>query len=189
MRLTGGSATTTTAAALTGRAYWHAVAADAGITLTDAQIDTLFAIDVDLWTAPNPPMVAWAGQLQRAGVRTGILSNIGDRIAEGVAAKLPWLGGFYVCIWSHALFTAKPDPEIYRKTAEALHTALANILFIDDKQENADAAAALGMQAFQYGGQATFEREMRERGFASLLDVRGNTQSGDVAVHSRTQTG
>ena len=68
---------------LTGRAYWDAVAADAGVRFDDAQRAALMAADIDVWTPLNPPMVEWAGRLQRAGVRTGILSNIGDAIGEG----------------------------------------------------------------------------------------------------------
>ncbi|HEX9201999.1 MAG TPA: HAD family phosphatase [Acidobacteriaceae bacterium] len=157
--------------ALTGLAYWHAVAAHAGITLDDAQITALFLIDVDLWTQPNLPMVEWAGRLQRAGIRTAILSNIGDRIAEGIVAKLPWLSRFELCVWSHALFMAKPEPAIYVKTAEALNTPLANILFIDDRKENVEAAAALGVQAIHYTSHVSFDREMRACGLASLLDT------------------
>lgn len=157
--------------ALTGRAYWNAIATRTGITLSDAQIAKLFACDVDLWTQPNQPMIDWAGSLQRAGIRTAILSNIGDAIAEGIVAKLPWLAGFTHCTWSHALFLAKPDPEIYIKTAEALNADPARILFIDDRIENIQAASALGMQTFHYLGHAAFENEMRNRGFASLLDL------------------
>jgi putative hydrolase of the HAD superfamily len=173
--------------ALTGPAYWHAVAAHAGITLNDAQIGALLAADIDLWTQLNLPMVEWAKRLQCAGVRTGILSNIGDCIAEGILAKLPWLSGFEHCTWSHALFMAKPEPAIFIKTAEALHTAPANILFIDDRDENVEAAAAIGMQAIHYTDHAAFEREMRQRGLASLLDA-GLTGNGSEASLSETLT-
>jgi putative hydrolase of the HAD superfamily len=157
--------------ALTGRAYWHAVAADAGISFDDRQIAGLLAADVDLWTNLNLPMVEWARRLQYADVRTGILSNIGDCIAEGILARLPWLSAFYHCTWSYALLMAKPDPAIYVKAAEALRTAVANILFIDDRKENVEAAAAMGMQVIRYTGHAAFERGMRERGYGSLLDT------------------
>ena len=70
--------------ALTGQDYWRAVAANVGIALDDAQMTALLVADIDLWTQLNRPMVEWAGRLQRAGVRTGILSNIGDCIAEGM---------------------------------------------------------------------------------------------------------
>jgi putative hydrolase of the HAD superfamily len=157
--------------ALTGTAYWHAVAAHAGTTLDSAQLTSLIADDTDLWTQLNTPMVEWAGRLQRAGIRTGILSNIGDAIAEGICAKLSWLSGFYHCTWSHALFMAKPDPAIYLKTAEALHTPPANILFLDDREDNVAAAIAVGMQAIQYNSHAEFEREMRTRGLDWLLNA------------------
>lgn len=158
-------------AALTGREYWKAVAKHAGVPLNDAQIAALFVADVDLWTVPNTPMIAWAGRLQRASVRTGILSNIGDAIAEGILAKLPWLAGFDHCTWSHALYLAKPDPAIYISTAEALQVVPQRILFVDDKEENIAAALRVGMQGIQYTDQATFEREMRERGLGTMLAV------------------
>jgi putative hydrolase of the HAD superfamily len=159
--------------ALTGRAYWHAIADRTGISLSDIQITRLFAADVDLWTQPNQPMIDWAGRLQSASIRTGILSNICDAIAEGIVAKLPWISRFNHCTWSHALFLAKPDPEIYIRTAEALNADPAKILFIDDRIENIQAASAVGMQTFHYLGHAAFDNEMRNRGFSFLLDLAG----------------
>jgi len=157
--------------ALTGRSYWDAVAADAGVRFDDAQRAALMAADIDLWTALNPPMVEWAGRLQQAGVRTGVLSNIGDAIGEGVVARLPWLAGFDHCAWSHAMRMAKPDPAIYLQTAEALKTAPGRILFIDDREVNVAAAAEAGMQTVHYTTHAEFEREMRGRGLGWLLDT------------------
>jgi putative hydrolase of the HAD superfamily len=121
-------------------------------------------------------MVEWAARLQAAGVRTGILSNIGDAIAEGICAKLPWLAAFDHCTWSHALGMAKPERAIYTQTAEALRTAPEHILFIDDRADNIAAAHEVGMQAIQYSNHLAFEHEMRERGLAWLLDV-GSTSA------------
>jgi putative hydrolase of the HAD superfamily len=157
--------------ALTGRTYWEAVATNARVTYDAAQMAELLAVDIDVWSQLNQPMVEWAQRLQQAGVRTGILSNIGDAIGEGVVARMPWLDGFEYCGWSHAMRTAKPDPEIYLKSAEALKTAPRNILFIDDRAENVAGAAKLGMQAVHYTTHAAFERTMHERGLAGLLDM------------------
>jgi putative hydrolase of the HAD superfamily len=157
--------------ALNGKTYWEAVAADAGARFDDGQVAALRAADIELWTDLNKPMVEWAVRLQRAGVRTGLLSNIGDAIGEGVIKKMPWLAGFDACVWSHAMGTAKPDPAIYLKTAAALKTAPRNILFIDDRAENIAAAAELGMQTVHYTSQAAFELTMRARGLAWLLDA------------------
>jgi putative hydrolase of the HAD superfamily len=167
-------------AALTGREYWKAVAAHADIQLEDAQIAALFAADVDLWTVPNPEMIAWAASLQKAGIRTGILSNIGDAIAEGIQTRLPWLAGFDHCTWSHELSLAKPDPAIYILTAEALKTEPERILFVDDREDNIAAADKLGMHGVQYTSHAAFVHAMRARGFSSLLDA-GSTAALSAA--------
>lgn len=167
--------------ALTGPAYWYAVTANSGIDLDAVRLSALLAADVDLWTSLNQPMVEWAGRLQDAGVRTGILSNIGDSIADGIIARLPWLARFDYCTWSHAMLMAKPEPAIYIRTAEALTTPPAHILFIDDREENITAANTLGFQTLHFTTFSAFECEMRERGFASLLNPgRAQNQSSTV---------
>lgn len=162
--------------ALTGPAYWHAVAQHGATRFDTAQVEALIAADTDLWTDMNRPMVEWVARLQAAAIRTGILSNIGDSIAEGIRAKLPWLTAFDHCTWSHSLGMAKPELAIYTKTAEGLRTAPEHILFIDDRADNIAAARQVGMQAIQYTDHVAFEREMRDRGLGWLLDV-GSTSS------------
>lgn len=157
--------------ALTGQEYWRAVGRHAGRELDSAQVERLISADTDLWTDLNGEMVDWAARLQRAGIRTGILSNIGDAIAEGICAKLPWVAAFDHCTWSHALKMAKPEPAIYIKTARALGVEPGAILFVDDRADNIAAAEALGFQAIRYSKHAEFEREMRQRGLGWLLEA------------------
>ena len=155
---------------LTGPEYWARVA-EAGQTIfTPDQISSLIEADIALWTQLNEPMLDWAQRLQRAGVRTGILSNIGDAMTEGLLKKFEWIGGFHHCVWSYRLRMAKPEEAIYKAAAEGLDTPPANILFVDDKPENIEAARHAGMQAIQYSDHDSFEREMRERGYADLLE-------------------
>ena len=163
---------------LTGESYWNKAAAGAGITLTSAQRDQLIAADVDFWSQLNPPMIDWAQRLQRAGIRIGILSNMPDAMAAGLLAKHGhWLSAFDHCTWSHALNLAKPEPAIYLHAAVGLHTPPANILFLDDKAENIEAALSVGMQAIQYTTHQAFEHEMRARGLDALLQLEGHTDS------------
>ncbi len=158
--------------ALNSQTYWRAVAAGSQTTFTPEQITALIAADVNLWSRLNLPMVEWAQRLQRAGIRTGILSNIGDAMAEGLVAKFDWIAAFDHCIWSHSLKLAKPEAAIYHRAAEGLHTDPSEILFIDDKPENIEAAEAVGMQAIQYHlDHPAFERELRRRNLDSLLDL------------------
>ena len=153
----------------TGPEYWQAVAADASTTFTEDQVAALIDADTNLWTQLNPPMVAWAARLQQAGIRTGILSNLGDAMTHGVLSKFSWLEAFHHRLWSHTLKLAKPELEIYRHAAEGLGVSPARILFVDDRTNNVEAGLAAGMQVIQYTADHTaFERELQVRGWEAL---------------------
>ncbi len=156
---------------LNGHSYWKLIAAEAGLpVLSPEDLAALYDADTDLWTDLNLPMAEWAQSLQRANIPTGILSNIGDQMEAGVLRKHPWLDAFNHITWSHRLKIAKPDREIYRHAAEGLGHFPGNILFIDDKLENIEAAHRAGMQTIQYSDHPAFVAEMRQRGLASLLE-------------------
>lgn len=154
---------------LDGVPYWNRVAGDAGKHLSDADRDQLLALDVELWTDMNLPMLAWVKLLHEAGVRTGILSNIGDAMAEGIRRKFDWIGNFHHAVWSHALKLRKPEQAIYAAAAEGLGVPAGEILFLDDKEENIRAAEAFGMQGLIYRNHEDFAAEMETRGFGYLL--------------------
>ena len=162
---------------LNAEAYWHKAAAGAGIVLSPAQLTELIAADTDLWSQLNPPMLEWAQRLQRAGIRTGILSNMPDAVEAGLRARHLWIESFDHHTWSHALNLLKPEPAIYLHSAVGLRTPPANILFIDDRPENIEAALAIGMQAIHYTTHADFVHEMHARGLDSLLQLEGHTAS------------
>jgi putative hydrolase of the HAD superfamily len=157
--------------ALAAGAYWRQVAKDLGKTLDEPRLKQLIDADTTLWTQPNRPMIDWAAALQRTGVKTGILSNIGDAMEIGVLARCAWLHGFTHRTFSHRLGMAKPDLAIYRLAAEGLETEPAAILFIDDREDNIAAARAAGMQAVRYTDHTAFLRTMRDEGFGFLLDL------------------
>jgi putative hydrolase of the HAD superfamily len=153
----------------TGEEYWQVVGAHAGLTLDSAQITALIAADNDLWTQLNLPMLKWAQELQRAGVRTGILSNLGDAMAAGIFSRFDWIDGFHHCTWSYTLKLAKPEVAIYLHAAQGLETQPEKILFIDDREENIAGAALAGMQTIRYTTHEAFEIEMTQRGLTALL--------------------
>jgi putative hydrolase of the HAD superfamily len=155
----------------TAEAYWHQVAADVNHPLNELQSHALIDADTDLWTQPNQPMIDWAATLQRSGLKTGILSNIGDAMETGVLARCPWLANFTHLTFSHCLKMAKPELAIYRYAAEGLNTAPGAILFIDDREDNIAAARIAGMQAVQYTTHEAFLRTMKNEGFESLLNL------------------
>ena len=155
--------------ALGGIAYWESVARDVHKALSAEDLDALIRADNKLWTQPNVPMIEWAASLQQAGIKTGILSNIGDAMEAGIFARFPWLAEFTHHTFSHRLGIAKPDPAIYRHAAEGLNVPVNEILFIDDKEENIAAAQAAGMVAIRYTEHNAFVHAMGDRGYDRLL--------------------
>ena len=156
---------------LTGVTYWQTVARDCGTAFAPERIAELMDADVDSWGHPNTPMVEWAGRLTRAGVKTGVLSNIGDAMEDGLRARHTWIRAFTHCTWSHRYGMAKPDAELYRISVEGLGCAAAEVLFIDDRETNVEGAVRAGLKAIQYADWAAFLVEMRRRNYGGLLDV------------------
>jgi putative hydrolase of the HAD superfamily len=133
-----------------GRGYWAKFARDAGLSFTPAQIDDLIETDVVMWTSVSEPMLAWAQSLQRAGLLTAILSNMGPEVLRTMRQEFAWLADFNQLTWSCELGIAKPDPAIYTLTCDKLGVAPADALFLDDKIENVRAAEQLGLRALQF---------------------------------------
>jgi putative hydrolase of the HAD superfamily len=152
-----------------GVAYWRLAAGHSGVILDDSQVAALIAADTDLWTQINPPMIEWARRLQAAGIRTGILSNLGDEMHTGVRSRFDWFDDFHHCTFSYLLKLAKPELEIYQHAAAGLETLPQHILFIDDREENILGAQQAGLQTIQYSTHDAFEREMSTRGLDALL--------------------
>jgi putative hydrolase of the HAD superfamily len=155
--------------ALNGLAYWSEVAKELGVSLDDARLKALIDADTQHWAQPNEPMIAWAASLQRAGIKTGILSNIGDAMETGIRGRFLWLEAFDHHTFSHRLGIAKPDLEIYRHAVEGLGVPAGEILFIDDREENILAARTAGMVAVQYSSHGAFVQEMKRLGLEGLL--------------------
>jgi len=124
---------------------------------------------VEQWGQTNEAMIAPAAALQKVGVTTGVLSNLGVEMEVGVRARADWMEGFTHHTFSHRLGMAKPDAAIYRHAAEGLGVKPEEILFVDDREENIAGARAAGMVAIQYGEHGAFVAEMRQAGLGELL--------------------
>lgn len=130
---------------LTGLQFWQNIVRDAKLNLDSRAVDELNLWDARMWTTQNPAMLAWQEQLKQRGLRTAILSNMGDTVLANIEREFNWLPRFDVLIWSYQHKMAKPDPAIYALALERLGTQPKETLFIDDKQPNIDAACALGL--------------------------------------------
>jgi putative hydrolase of the HAD superfamily len=130
---------------LTGLEFWQNIVRDAKLNLDAATIDELNLWDARMWTTQNPAMLAWQQQLKERGIRTAILSNMGDSVLANMEREFDWLPRFDVLVWSYQHKMAKPDPAIYRLVLDRLGTRPEETLFIDDKAVNVEAARTLGL--------------------------------------------
>lgn len=156
---------------LTGATFWQKLARDAGLSLTPTQIRELNELDARMWTTCNPLMLAWHQRLKEVGVRTAILSNMGDSVLANIEREFKWIHDFDVLVWSYQLGIAKPDPDIYRHTLDRLQSAPEETLFIDDKYENIQAAWALGMKAIQFSSLDQLRSSLLESGLDRELPL------------------
>jgi putative hydrolase of the HAD superfamily len=140
---------------LSGIAFWQKFVREAGLPENQAMVEELNLWDARMWTTQNPAMLAWQLALKQRGLRTAILSNMGDNVLENMKREFNWLDRFDVLVWSYQLHMAKPAPAIYLHTLAELGTAAGETLFIDDRAVNVEAARALGMLAIEF---STVER-------------------------------
>jgi putative hydrolase of the HAD superfamily len=156
---------------LSGVTFWQKFARTSGLALGPDQIDELNQLDARMWTTQNPAMVAWQQQLKGAGLRTGILSNMGDTVLASIEREYAWLANFDVLVWSFQLGIAKPDPAIYHYILKKLGTGPEETLFIDDKRVNIDAAKALGMVGMEFTTIGKLRKDLLAAGLDGALPI------------------
>jgi putative hydrolase of the HAD superfamily len=172
------------AGALNGQTYWQKVAEGAGFPLTPERLAAFHHHDSLMWANLNTPMVGWAFALQKAGIKTAILSNMGDVNLAFMRKNFDWLTGFTYLTWSCELLTAKPDPAIYRHTLNNLGVAPQEAIFIDDIPANIAAARALGIDGILFTTVEQLRRDLESRGLADKLPL-PNINEEDSAVRSK----
>lgn len=152
---------------LTGLEYWQRICKQADLNLSPKQVSEVNDWDAWMWTTENQPMLAWQQELKQRGLLTAILSNMGDHVHERMLKEFNWFSRFDQLVWSYLVGAAKPDQAIYLHTLEKLNVRPEEVLFLDDKLPNIEAAKALGMRAFEF---STVER-LRADIIASGLDA------------------
>ena len=116
---------------------------------------------------PNEPMLALAHRLQ-GGMPRLILSNTNAIHMEFIFGRFPWLEVFDGHVFSHEVGLAKPDPRIYRYAVRRFRLSAPRTVFIDDLQENVEAARAIGLQGLHYQTREQMSRELTNLGLGAI---------------------
>jgi putative hydrolase of the HAD superfamily len=150
---------------LNGQTYWQAVARDTEAHFTPQQIEQLMEQDAAMWMDLNQAMVAWIPKIKQAGLKLGILSNMGYGVLGFILPRFHWLDQFDHLTWSCELGVVKPDPAIYLHTLKTLQVLPQQTLFIDNLEKNIVAAESVGLQALLFTHVDQLQKDLNERGF------------------------
>jgi putative hydrolase of the HAD superfamily len=151
---------------VTGLEFWQNLLRDSGIGEKPGLAEELNLWDARMWTTENSAMLEWQLAIKARGLKTAILSNMGDNVLANMERTFDWLDRFDVLVWSYKLKMAKPDPEIYRHVLRELGVEGSEALFLDDRLVNIEAARKLGMQGIVF----TNVERLREDLIAAGLD-------------------
>lgn len=93
-----------------------------------------------------PRMIEIQAALRRNRIPTYIFSNTNDLAIEHIRRNFPFFANFNGYILSYEVRAMKPDAKIYGELEKLSGKRGAEILYLDDRQENVDAGAARGWQ-------------------------------------------
>ena len=98
----------------------------------------------------NPESVALLADLQKAGYKTYGLSNWSAETFLPTRKAHPFFNTLDGIVLSSEVKVCKPDPEIYRILSNRYGLLPEESVFIDDRQENIDAAKDLGIHTILF---------------------------------------
>jgi putative hydrolase of the HAD superfamily len=126
--------------------YWSAVSGRRVDAAAAAELDRM---DVLSWLHRNMGTFAVVERLAERGARLALLSNTPEPLAREMAAA-SWAPLFSRHFYSCRIHQVKPDATIFRHVLSELDSVPEQVTFIDDRLENIDAAAALGIRALHF---------------------------------------
>lgn len=125
-----------------------------------AEFGAFFA---DIFTE-MPEMIALHGRLRAAGVPLFIFSNTNDLAIGHIRRNFPFFAGFDAYVLSYEHGAMKPDAKLYEVVERVTGRKGGEILYLDDRIENAEAGRARGWQVIHHRDAAESVREIERLG-------------------------
>ena len=114
---------------------------------------------------PMPGMVALVEELDAAGVPLFAITNFSDEFfAPFRAQEAALFDRFRDIVVSGAERLVKPDAAIYRLALDRFGLQPHEAVFVDDRQDNVDGAAAAGMAALRFTDAESLRDDLRRLG-------------------------
>jgi putative hydrolase of the HAD superfamily len=151
--------------------YWRRVTHSLGLEPPKAaDIDGLIRVDLESWFNMRSGMLDFLGGVRGRVGRLVLLSNIhadGVRyIREGEGRS--WASSFDELVLSCEHKLIKPEAAIYELALTKVGVSPDETLFIDDNQENVEAARRAGLESFRFTSEEDFFAQMHSDYLLSL---------------------
>ncbi|MFC4636832.1 HAD family hydrolase [Deinococcus hohokamensis] len=124
--------------------FWTVMGQETGIILPYPEFEALYLGSI----ADHAPMYATLAALP-SHVRVGLLSNNYPVVSDHLRRD-PRFGRFDALVFSNELGHKKPSPEAFAALQQAMGVPAAQVAFVDDVQENIEAAQAAGFHGLLY---------------------------------------
>ena len=107
----------------------------------------------------NPNMYALTEELSTLGFSVALLSNIDTHLSK-LLREFGLYQPFNPCLLSCEIGVEKPDPMAFELLLKELNLAASEVIFIDDKRENVEAAKMLGLDAILFESEQQLRAEL-----------------------------
>ncbi len=129
--------------------YWDGVGKKLDRIFSTQEKEHLIAQDIACWSILNSVMLEWVSHLKQKGIIIGLISNMPLELTRSIRNE-PWIANFDHCTFSCEIGLVKPHRSIYEHSLSNLGLQGSESLFIDDRKENIDAAAELGIHGHHF---------------------------------------
>lgn len=137
--------------------FWEVVGHETGVQLPYPEFEALYLGSIH----DHELMYTTLAALPRS-VRVGLLSNNYPVVSDHLGRD-PRFARFDALVFSNEIGHKKPAPEAFAALEREMKVPAAQVAFVDDVQENIDAARAFGFHGILYHHEAheAFEHELR----------------------------
>lgn len=125
----------------------------------------LVELDVASWLHLNPGTLRLLDAVHAAGTPVSLLSNAPHELARALD-RHAGLKAFRHLLFSADLTLVKPDPRCFAAALARLGAAPGDVVFVDDRPANIEAAAALGITGVLFTGTPACRAEIARAALA-----------------------
>jgi epoxide hydrolase-like predicted phosphatase len=110
-----------------------------------------------------PETIQIIKELQAQGYKTTLLSDMTEHQAK-IICQMGYFDLFHPLFLSYQTGVKKPDPEAFKILLKGLNLPPTHLIFIDDRNENVEAAKKEGIDAIQFSNPEQLKEELKKRG-------------------------